>query len=351
MKAFRLLFLLALVISGLPMSARAETGRIVKAPNGAVTVYGLTPRGNNTVGLGSVPRRRVKANTCGLLVIRASALYPVGTVEVDGATVDPAALQTNTLPTCRNSALVEPRPAAFKTSNNAIALTGKAPGQTYVVSYPNRSATQQRKANICGLVRFTSVSLGSTLQLPTTTGALAAFEKASLPVFAPPLCYKGLLYIPANWPPPLAQSVASTTTSNTTNTSTNNSNTTNSNTTNTSTNSSNTNNSNGTPITLSGPSKTAGGTIIFPGLTRVEPDSTFRLEWFTASGSFLSASSLGSNACGFSALNSNGNAAMYKVYEVWDGDYRVVWTGDTMGMPVLSVQTIGCVNGQAFGYN
>lgn len=354
MKFFRTLSF-ALAIASLPIIAIAETGRIVKDSKGAVTVYGLAPNSSATIGLGSIPKRQIRANSCGLVVIKPSTLYPAGTVQVDGVAVDPATLPVNTLPTCKNGSLLEPRPAAFKTSKNAIALTGKSPSQAYVVSYPNLTATQNRKANTCGLLRLTSVTLGQVLHLPTTTGSLAAFANTNLPVFAPPTCYRGKLYVPPNWPPPLAQSIAGATTTASNTTTTGGSTSGGS----TATNSGGSTGSSGgsagggtpTPITLTGVSKITNGTVIIPNLQTTVSDSGFRLEWFTADNKFINYRMLSApNACGFSTASS-ANAAKYYVYEVWDGDYRVVWSGDTLGMPIISATKIGCLDGQPVGYN
>ena len=336
MKFFRTLSL-ALAIATLPITTIAETGRIIKDPKGAVTVYGLAPNSTTTIGLGSIPKRRIIANSCGLLVIKPSTLYPSGTVQIDGNTVDPTALPLNTLPTCKNGSLLEPRPAAFKTSKNAIALTGKSPSQAYIVSYPNLAATQNRKANTCGLLYLTSVSLGQILNLPTTTGSLAAFANANLPVFPPPTCYRGKLYLPPNWPPSLAQSIPATTATNTTASTTTTTSTT---------------NSTSAPITLTKVSKTSDGTtVIIPNLQTTVEESGFRLEWFTADNKFINYRMLSApDACGVSTAPST-NAAKYYVYEVWDGDYRVVWSGDTLGMPIISAKKIGCLDGQTVGYN
>ena len=348
MKLFRTL-LFAATIATLPIIAIAETGRIVKDSKGAVTVYGLAPNSSATIGLGSIPKRQIRANSCGLVVIKPSTIYPAGTVQVDGVAVDPTTLPVNTLPTCKNGALLEPRPAAFKTSKNAIALTGKSPSQAYVVSYPNLAATQNRKANTCGLLRLTSVSLGQVLHLPTTTGSLAAFANANLPVFPPPTCYRGKLYVSPNWPPPLAQSIADSATTGSNTTTTGGSTSGGSTTTNSG---SSTGSSTPTPITVTGVSKTSDGkTVVIPNLQTTVEDSGFRLEWFTGDNKFINYRMLSApDACGVSTAPSS-SAAKYYVYEVWDGDYRVVWSGDTLGMPIISAKQIGCLDGQTVGYN
>ncbi|MBW4462479.1 MAG: hypothetical protein KME47_19895 [Nodosilinea sp. WJT8-NPBG4] len=117
----------------------AAQGHVYRDDDGAISVYKLEPNAQVQIGLDTPPSRNLTSTKCGLLVVINSANYPMATVQVDGAVINPANLQTRIRPNCRpkadgSYALDEERPNHFKTSSGDLVIVGKQPETRYSVT-------------------------------------------------------------------------------------------------------------------------------------------------------------------------------------------------------------------------
>lgn len=191
-----------------------EQGRLLKNRQGDVFVYGLTPGARVNVGT-RWGKRFVGADLCGQMVIKPSKQYPLATIRVEGQDINPAALPISTLATCNEQTrtLSTPQTQHYKTARNWLVLVGMS-YKRHAVYYPNRLQARGTTANRCGFLRLPVLPgqpFESVLRLPTVTGRTARFALTDLPQALPPLCRKGVLLIPPNFPPPLAQAIGDTT--------------------------------------------------------------------------------------------------------------------------------------------
>ena len=359
--------------------AVADTGRVYKDAIGNVYVYGLSPLSPVQIGVGVPATRQIRANACGLVVVKPSARYPSGDIAIEGVSIALANLPTNTIPPCNKGVQPEARPTPFKVVGGAIAIPGKLASQFYTSTYTNQSAQHKRNSNACGFVRINNTGLGTQLGLPTTAGAIAQFALADIPSSKPLVCRQAQVYYPSDWAAPTANSVAGSTGSGGGSTggggSTSGSggssgssgsgssggssaggSSGNSSTGGTGNGGSSGSGSSGStggthPVTLpNGVAKLSGGGIVIPGLSANLPSGEYyRLETYSASGAFLNGIDLGTpNACGYDQAGGIGGSK-YTVYDVYDGGADVVWQGDTLGLPVLGVSSVSCIDGQVMG--
>lgn len=203
---FASLFLSLSVGLSFASDAIAATGKIYREPDGAVTVYDLTPNSRVRFGV-SNPARQLTSNNCGLLRINSTRTYPTATVEVNGQTYDPATLPRQILPPCRERAagysLDEERPTAFVSSDNgALIIPGLPTNARLTVTYPGAYRVVARRVNGCGFLRVReteTIKLGETMLLPTGARSVAEFRLADLPVLNGLLCFRSNVYLPVPW--------------------------------------------------------------------------------------------------------------------------------------------------------
>lgn len=188
----------------------SQQGRIYKDQSGAIFMYGLEPGQSIEFGKDISPTRFITSNACGLLIVRRSKTLPVGRIRVEGQIVDEAGLSTQLLPDCKDGQLSESRSQPFKTSTGDVVIA-KAPNRRYQVAMLDRRALRAVKVNACGFVRLSSEAVGDQPLLPTTSGTVARFAVADLPVAEQILCQRRQLYQSASFPPPLASSMSNQT--------------------------------------------------------------------------------------------------------------------------------------------
>lgn len=101
-----------ITVSSLPMQAKPACNNNVlsesrptnfKLSNGSVVVVGKTPGMSSTVTFdGSNTKRVVRANACGVLVVRSTDALPIGSaIILNGSSQTVSGLQTDTMPLCR----------------------------------------------------------------------------------------------------------------------------------------------------------------------------------------------------------------------------------------------------------
>ena len=191
--------------------AVADTGRVFKDTIGNVYVYGLSPLSTVQIGVGVPATRQIRANSCGLVVVKPSARYPSGDIEIEGVSLTVANLAIDTIPLCNKGVQQEARLTPFKVVGGAIAIPGKLAEQFYTITYLNQSARRSRSSNACGFVRINNIGLGTQLGLPGTTGVIAQFAVADIPSSKPLVCRQAKVYYPSDWASPTANSVAGST--------------------------------------------------------------------------------------------------------------------------------------------
>jgi len=187
--------------------ALASQGHVYRDAEGAISVYRLEPNAQIRVGLDTPPSRTLTSNGCGLLVVSSTGNYPTATIQVNGATINPAALPVQMRPACRQQgsgyALDEPRPQHFKTQAGDIVVVGNQPNTRYAVTYPGQIRILSRRVNGCGFLRIretTTINFNQSILLPTTSASTyAEFQVSQIPQTTPLLCYRGNLYYPQPW--------------------------------------------------------------------------------------------------------------------------------------------------------
>jgi hypothetical protein len=179
---------------GLPASAAVS---VFKDSQGAVYVSGLTPSSGAPVTFNNVPKtRNALSNACGLLVIRNSTNYPIGsTITVGSTAITTGTLTTETVPSCNNGTLEVPRASNFKTADGSVVAVGLTASTQYPITYNGSAQVRNATANACGFIRLTSNArfpLTGTISIGGTS-----YNLSSVPTQNPPLCRGGVLYNPA----------------------------------------------------------------------------------------------------------------------------------------------------------
>ncbi|MGI0484892.1 hypothetical protein ACN4EK_05600 [Pantanalinema rosaneae CENA516] len=116
----------AITVSSLPVQTKPRCVNNVlaearpanfKLSNGSVVVVGKTPGVTYTATFdGSNTVRQVRANSCGFMVVRPNATYPIGTsLNVDGTAYTVSSLVSDAVPLCRtaNGTSVRYNPASW----------------------------------------------------------------------------------------------------------------------------------------------------------------------------------------------------------------------------------------------
>lgn len=175
---------------------------------GLDTVYFSGTAGSQvSVQMTSQTSKAVTANSCGLVVVNPpSGGSFSGTVTVGAASVNVSSLATNTLPTCTNGELAEPRSANFITSTGQIVVVGQTASTPALVSY---FAPRTRKVTLngCGLGKLKGTSTNpisgsTTFSFNATNYTVSSLTDAA----AAPLCRtdraSGIAtgYKPTTWP-------------------------------------------------------------------------------------------------------------------------------------------------------
>jgi hypothetical protein len=197
------------LLGAMAMPAAATTGKIFREPDGAVTIYDLTPNASVKFGVDAAPSRRLTTDACGSLAVSATSSYPIAPVQVNGTIIDPANLSTRIRPPCRRQengsyALDEERTGPYLNSENGAVIVPNLTANTrYEITYPGLYRLLSRKVNACGFLRVretSSVNFNDFLLLPTATGStLAEFRISDIPVLNGLLCHRSHLYYPSDW--------------------------------------------------------------------------------------------------------------------------------------------------------
>jgi hypothetical protein len=199
----------------------AQNATAFKDSTGRVFLYGLQPNSKVSVGITGDFSKTIQANSCGLVVVRPTSSFALGTFQIDGQTINSTSVN-NVLSMSTDCTQMGSYPGVFKTATGGIAIK-KTPSTDYTLTFPNHKATRLVLVNSCGYVVLKNVNITS-LNLPTVTGGRADFAYASLPVAQPLACAKGVLYFAKGFDVKTAiasaTTSASTTTSTTTTTST-----------------------------------------------------------------------------------------------------------------------------------
>lgn len=195
----------------------ASQGHVYRDSSGAISVYKLPPNAQVQIGLDTAPSRNLTSTKCGLLVVTSTPSYPMATVQVDGAVINPANLQRRIRPSCRpkadgSYALDEERPQHFTTEGGDVVIVGKQPDTRYTVSYPGQLRILNRRVNACGILRVRetqTINFNQSILLPTTsTSTYAEFQINQIPLTTPLECFRSNLYLPQPWTDIFASAIA-----------------------------------------------------------------------------------------------------------------------------------------------
>lgn len=147
---------------------------------------GLTPNQRVEISAGQLTRK-VTANYCGLLIVPVPSNAPMpASITVDAAAIDTSTLPVQSVPSCTNNVLKEPRTANFKDASGRVVLVGKTPGVQSEVTYPGVPSARSLTANSCGYARITN-SLTSPAPATFTYNS-TPYTTASLPTQVPARC-------------------------------------------------------------------------------------------------------------------------------------------------------------------
>ncbi|HLO52502.1 MAG TPA: hypothetical protein VK211_29150 [Kamptonema sp.] len=123
----------------------------LKVPSTAVIV-GFTPGQSVQIGFNAYPISRNNLSpTCGL--IKLSSVTPIFRARLLGGSswIEVESLPVQTLPSCTNGVLAEPRTAIFKTDDNNIYIPSSVPSSYQLLA----GRVLNRKANACGMIKLT----------------------------------------------------------------------------------------------------------------------------------------------------------------------------------------------------
>ena len=235
----------------------------------------------------------------------------------------------------------------FKDSFGTLYIYGMQPRASALMNLDlgKHPVARYRTANSCGLIKISSLSVGSDLQLTTTKGTLAHFTLSSIPtVNNPPQCRQGHLYTADGWTWPTAAAVAGTSTSSTTTAgggstgggSTGGS-TSGSSSTGTST-------AGYTPVSLTGVAK-VGTAAVVAGLT---PGATYKLQLLAGSVPVFNGSLPTADACGLSQISTATLGSGSANYKILASSNKTIYQGNTATIPSqpASWHSLTCLNGQ-----
>jgi len=199
MRKLALAIVVVTAISLYPISAFSQVAAAFKDSSGNVFVYGLLPNSTVSVGIKGTGTRRVRASSCGVLVVHPSVSFPVQNFLVDGTTFSPSSVSTvQSLP---KDCMLTGYPSVFKTPQGALAILGKTPGAVYPIQYPNYSTNKLITVNTCGFVKLRGGNLTS-VNVPTITGGRGDYAYSNLPTSEPMRCVRNTMYTPVGWKPP-----------------------------------------------------------------------------------------------------------------------------------------------------
>lgn len=156
---------------------------------------GLTSGQKIEYQAGSGLTRKVTANYCGLLIVGnpSSTVAMPASITVAGASVDTTSLPVQSVPSCTNNVLKEPRAADFKDATGRVILVGKTPGVQQEVVYPGVPATKSITANACG---YAKISNSTTTPAPANfTYNGTPYDTATLAVQIPNRCIEGNKFV------------------------------------------------------------------------------------------------------------------------------------------------------------
>ena len=170
-----------------------------KDSKGAV-YFGGSPSSELSVTVGGLTKtKNLKANACGLALVKGSTTTPAPTSFTIGAnTINASTLPTQILPKCSTAGVLEEaRTSNFKTSDGTVVVVGQTANSSIVMSYL-ASAIKKVKLNACG---FGKISNSTTKPFASTTTFMPAggstLSYSSISTKAPYLCSKdGVTYQP-----------------------------------------------------------------------------------------------------------------------------------------------------------
>jgi hypothetical protein len=188
------LFTVLTIFISLQLPAIAQQATAFKDKNSSLFLYALPPNQAVEIEIKKPLEKAVQANSCGLIVVKSSEVFTV-----ENQTVTPT-FNFNIRELPKTCAELVGYPQIFKTSTDAIAISGKVPNAAYTISYPNHKIKKQLTANACGFVQIRNFS-ASFINLPTVTAGRADFAFSALPKKEPLLCLKNTLYFPLGFSP------------------------------------------------------------------------------------------------------------------------------------------------------
>lgn len=151
-----------------PVAAFSQVAAAFKDSSGNVFVYGLSPNSTVNIGIKGTGTRRIRASSCGVLVVHPSVSYPAQNFIVDGVAINISSVSTvRNLP---KDCTLTGYPSVFKTQTGALAILGKTPSIPYTIQYPNYSTNKLIAANACGFVKLHNSGSLSSVNVPTITG-------------------------------------------------------------------------------------------------------------------------------------------------------------------------------------
>lgn len=166
---------------------------------GQIRIEDATP--NSQIEISTEISRRIRANSCGLMIIRKPSVVPTMPAQIQ--LEDPTApanqrpitianLPVNTIPACINNQLAAPRPDDFKTEAGQVVIVGRSSGVAYMVGfgglYPRKV-----QSNACGMIRFNASQFNSN---PTFVYNGQTYSVSSLEGRTPAKCINGIKYVP-----------------------------------------------------------------------------------------------------------------------------------------------------------
>ena len=162
---------------------------------GNMYITGLTPSTRAAVMYNSPKIRNIATNACGLLSIRSSAAYPIGTtLHVNGTAITVSSLPDQAIPKCTNGVLASTVTGNFRAPTGAVVITGLTALTQYPVTYDGTQITRNATVNACGFTRLTQNTkypANVTLSVDGTT-----LDPSTVTASSPPLCRNGVKYNP-----------------------------------------------------------------------------------------------------------------------------------------------------------